>query len=378
MINVLHVITGLKTGGAESMLLKLLERLDRERYMPMVISLTTIGDIGPRIAALGIPVQALEMTSGLPSPSGFFGLLRQIRQFKPDIVHTWLYHADLLGGLAARLAGIRRVVWTLRQSNLSPHLNKRSTLLVVQICSWLSRWLPKQILSCSDQACRTHAAVGYCQKKMRVIPNGFDLDRFVPSISARESVRAEIGVVDDVQLVGLVARYDPQKNHLGFVVAASLIHKVRPTVHFLWVGAGVDKENIALSEAIAHANLQDVSHMLGRRDDMPRLMASLDVLVSPSHGEAFPNVIGEAMSCAVPCVVTDVGDSAEIVGDTGKVVPAGDMGGIARHVVDLLSLPVDARNAVGQLARDRVRTCYEIGEVVTRHEDFYQEILDGI
>lgn len=376
-MRVLYIITGLETGGAETMLLKLLERLDRRRHEPMVVSLTTAGEIGPRITALGIQVMALGLKSVWTSPLGLFRLIRQIRGFKPDVVHTWMYHADLFGGVASRLAGRTSIVWGLRNSNLSDQLNKRSTLLVVWICARLSSWLPCQILSCSERAGAVHAGVGYRQDKIRVIPNGFDVSRFRPDDEARRTVRGELGLLPETRLVGLMARYDPQKNHAGFLEAAAIVHATMPDVHFVLAGTGVDGANESLKAFIASHGIRNHVHLLGRRDDMPRLMASIDVLASSSHGEAFPNVLGEAMACGVPCVVTDAGDSAEIVGDAGRVVPLSDMTGLARHIVELLCMPAERKAALSVQARERVEERYEIGHVTRLYETNYEQLVQG-
>lgn len=358
------------------MLFKLLQNLDRSRFEPTVISMMGIADIGPRIAALEIPVYSLGMQRGsLPNPVIFFRLVRLLRRLRPNIVHTWMYHSDLIGGLAARVASCSNVIWGIRHTDLSKDENKSSTLQVVKICAWLSRYLPVKILSCSNRAKDIHAAVGYQVDKLHVIPNGFELDRFVPDASARISVRNELGLRQDTFLVGLIARYDAQKNHLGFVEAAAAVAVQLPQVHFVLAGHDVDEKNSVLQAAIAKNGLQGRMHMLGRRDDIPRLMAALDVLASSSHGEAFPNVLGEAMACGVPCVVTDVGDSAEIVADIGRVVPAGDMAGLARELVAVLQLPAADRVVLRGKARERVATNYEIGYVTRLYEAFYDRVL---
>ncbi len=376
-MNLTLIITNLATGGAEMMLHKLLQNIDRSRFQPTVISMMGKGEIGPRIEALGIPVYTLGMRRGIPNPWVAVRLARLLRRLQPDVVHTWMYHADLLGGLAARLAGCHRVVWCLRNSNLSRTENNRSTLAVVKLCAALSGRVPRVIVSCSVRARQVHAAVGYVDEKIHVIPNGFDLDRFVPDAAARASVRAELGLPHDAPLVGVVARYDPQKNHLGLVQAATQVLAQWPQVHFVLAGKDVDGGNAELQAAIAtHPGLAAHMHLLGRRDDVPRLMAAFDVLaLSSSHGEAFPNVLGEAMACGVPCVVTDVGDSAEIVGRTGRVVAVGDMAGLARELVALLNLPADERAALGQQARQRVQENYEIGHVTRMYEAMYARVV---
>ena len=359
------------------MLLKLLQQLDRSRFTPAVISLVGLGEIGPRIQALDIPVHALGMPRGVPTPLMVLRLAKLLRQLQPDVVHTWMYHADLLGGLAARLAGCERVIWCIRQSNLSKTVNKRTTLWVVKACAFLSRRVPAQMISCSQRAKEVHVAVGYAADRLHVIPNGFDLNRFAPDARARDSVRAELGLVTDAPLVGLIARFDSQKNHFGFVEAAAQVHAQMPDAHFVLAGTEVDSANTALNRAIVAKGLQAHMHLLGRREDVPRLMAALDILVSSSHGEAFPNVLGEAMACSVPCVVTDVGDSAEIVGSTGRVVAAGDMKGMARELLEVLRLPSESKAALGEMARARVAANYEIGHVACLFEAFYERVARG-
>lgn len=373
-MRVLYIITGLATGGAETMLLKLLERLDRQRFMPIVISLTTMGDIGPRIAALNIPVQALGMTSGLPSPSGFLRLLRQIKRFKPDIVHTWLYHADLLGGLAARLTGIDAVCWGIRSSNLDSDKTHWTTRAVRRVCALLSRVIPRRIFLNSETASRIHVELGYAAGKMDVVPNGFDVSRFRPDDGACFRLRAELGCPGDTLLVGMIGRFDPLKNHAGFFSAMAIVHRHLPQVHLLLAGKGIDRDNEELMRLIEGVGLMENTHLLGPRDDVPELMAALDVLACPSHAEAFPNVVGEAMASGVPCVATDVGDCAYIIGGTGTIVPARDIAGFASGVEALLKLSREQRVALGEKARARVASHFEISRVVRCYEESYESL----
>ncbi len=374
-MRIVFIITGLSTGGAEMMLFKVLECLDRQRFAPHVISLTTLGELAPRIAALGIPIDAVGMKPGLPSPSGFFRLTQIIKHLNPDVVHTWMYHADLLGGLAARLSGISAVGWCIRNSNLDKNRTKLSTRAVVSLCASISKWVPSRILSCSERARQVHVAHGYAAEKMVIVPNGFDLNRFKPDDHARQQIRAELGITDQTPLVGLIGRFDPQKNHLGFFEAAAVLHRQMPQVHFLLAGQDIDSRNAALMQAITQAGVLSNTHLLGLRNDMPELMAALDVLASSSsYGEAFPNVLGEAMACGVPCAVTDVGDSAYIVGDTGRVVASGDMAGLAQALADILQLPAAERLALGEAARSRVATHFEIGHITRQYEAFYADL----
>jgi glycosyltransferase involved in cell wall biosynthesis len=370
-MKVLFVITGLSTGGAEMMLIKVLEHLDRRRFQPYVISLSPLGELAPRISALGVSVRSVDMKGGLSDMAGFVSLLRMIKTIRPDVVHTWMYHADLLGGLAARLAGVKAIGWGIHNSNLDADKTKLSTRAIVRLCAFFSPWLPRLILSCSEQARLIHIEKGYAAEKMVVVPNGFDLMRFKPDNNARHSVRKELGLMQDVLLVGLIGRFDPQKNHAGFFRAAGYLLEKMPSVRFLLAGKDIASANSNLLQMAKDAGVLENCHFLGLRDDIPRLMAALDVLASSSDGEAFPNVLGEAMASGVPCAVTDAGDSAVIVGDVGRSVAVGDMRGLAVAMQELLCLSPEEKQSLSEKIRHRVLSHYEISQVVRDYEDFY-------
>jgi glycosyltransferase involved in cell wall biosynthesis len=375
-IRIAFVITGLSTGGAELMLLRLLEHLDRRRFEAHVITLTDAGDVGERISALGIGLLELGMSRGLPTPRALWRLTQFLRQWRPSLVHTWMYHADLLGSLASILAGCPPVVWCIRASTLDKTHTSALTRLTVKACAFISHLIPTRIISCSHTAARVHVASGYRSDKIVVIPNGFDLDRFHPLPEARAAVRAELGLSNSALLVGLIARFDPLKNHFAFLTAASRLHKSLPGVHFLLAGSGVDHQNHDLIHAVQRSGLLSTVHLVGQRNDVPRLMAAMDLLVSPSIGEAFPNAVGEAMACGVPCVVTDVGDSAFIVGDTGRVVPPSDTEALAEAMRSLLSLPPQTRHKLGRAALQRIREHFEIRSVVQQFETLYERVAN--
>jgi glycosyltransferase involved in cell wall biosynthesis len=371
---VVMIITGLDVGGAETMLLNLLERL-HVRFSPHVISLTTVGAIGEKIASLGIPVESLGMAPSMPNPQKVLHLAQRLRELRPYIVHTWMYHADLVGGLAARIARVPRVIWGIRNSDLNRESTKFTTRAVVRVCALASHVLPDRILSCSAVAKTVHVELGYSSRKMLVVPNGFDLRRFRPDPAARNSVRAELDLRDGAPLVGLIARYDQQKNHRGFFEMARPLHDAIPGVHFVLAGTNIEHSNQELVRFIQASGVERATHLLGPRNDIPRIMAALDVLVScSSYGEAFPNVLGEAMACGIPCAVTDVGESAFIVGDTGSVVGRHDMAGLAAATAALLSTSAEARQIRERQARLRVADLFEIENVVRRYESVYDEL----
>jgi len=374
VIKLLHLITGLSVGGAEMMLFKLLTHMNREVFELEVISLTDIGSVGSRVQALGVPVRALGMRSGIPNPLGLLRLTRWLLCKPPDIIQTWMYHADLMGGLAAKLAGGIPTVWNIRHTNLSPDANKRTTLWAARASARISPWLPTRIVCCSEASRRVHVRFGYAAEKMLVIPNGFDLAAFKPDPAARRSVRRELGICEHAVLIGLVGRFDRQKHHHNFFQAATQLNLQPLDVHFLLCGDGITWQNEKLVRWIEAGGIKRRCHLLGRRDDIPRLTAALDIATSSSLGEGFPNAIGEAMACGVPCVVTDVGDSAWIVGDSGRVVAARDPEALAKAWLELIESGHERRSELGVAARRRVEECFNLPTIVRRYESLYEEI----
>ncbi len=356
------------------MLYKLLSRLDRTRYEPTVITLIDGGPLLDPVRALGVNVSTLGMRRGKLAASSVFRLAKWLHTQRPHVVQTWLYHSDLIGGIAAKLAGNRRVVWNIRHSVLDPALTKRSTIMTARVCARLSRRLPDRIICCSEASREVHAAMGYAPQKMIVIPNGFDLDTFRPDTQSRDDVRMELGLPRSTTLIGLVGRFDPQKDHRTFVQAAGTLHRRAPDVHFLLCGDGIDWENRGLVDWIDEAGVRGRCHLLGRRKDMPRIQASLDIATSSSTTEGFPNVVGEAMACAVPCVVTDVGESARIVGDTGRVIRPRDPVGLAEAWLAMLELPGEERARLGASASQRIATHFDLPSIASRYQAVYDEI----
>jgi glycosyltransferase involved in cell wall biosynthesis len=374
VIRITHVIDGLEVGGAEKMLASLLAGSNRQRFRSSVISLTTIGPVGDEVTQLGIPVRALNLRPRLTDAPRTARLVGWLRTERPDVVQTWLYESDLVGGLASRMADRSTpVVWGIHQGDLDPERCKRRRIWAARACATLSYRVPTSIVCCSQVAAEIHKGMGYDGDRMLVIPNAVDVERFVPNPSVRLPFRQELGVGDDTMLVGVIARFDPQKDHHGFIAAAGMLCQSHPDVHFVLCGKGVTHENRELVGWCESEGISERCHLLGLRHDMTRLTASLDLMVSPAaYGEAFPMVLLEAMACGVPCVATDVGDSSILVGDSGVLVPPGDPVALKDAMVRLLTMRVDERQSRGRSARERVKDAYSLPAVVGRYEDLYQ------
>jgi glycosyltransferase involved in cell wall biosynthesis len=375
-VTILHIINDLAIGGAEIMLYRLLSEKSRRRFNPVVISLMDHGSLRQRIEELGIPVYTARMKRGLPTPASLWRLIRLVRQIKPGLIQGWLYH----GSLAAQLGSLslsRRVpaLWSIHCSIYSLSFEKKLTAAVVRICAWLSR-LAAYIIFVSRTSQAQHQALGYDVSKSCVVPNGIDTALFAPSIEARAAVRLELSVPPNTLLVGAIGRYHAMKDHANFLRAAAVIAATHPDVHFLLAGRELDGENRPLRQLIRELGLENRTHLLGERTDIARLVAALDIFcLSSSHGESFPIIVGEAMSSAVPCVVTDVGDSAWILGGTGRVTLPRDPAALAAACEELLALTRAGRETLGRAARARVVELFSLPTVVGEYEALYETML---
>src|SRR5260370_27230539 len=355
MIKVMHVITTLGPAGAETMLSRVASGMAGTRFENEGVSLTGIFDLAERIQGMGVSVRTLGMKTGAPNPLLVMRLAQWIRESKPDVMHPWMYHANLVGALAARLAHDVPVVWAIHHNALDPRVDKRRTMLVNRACAFLSRKFPAHIVCCSEASVRIHKKLSYDAEKLEVVPNGFDLEQVKPDPTARVSVREELGIPADALLIGIAARFHPQNDHRNLVRLSARLHKQMPDVHFLLCGLDINWQNTRLAGWIDAAGIRDRCHLLGLRRDVARPFVMVDISTTASiSGEAFPLVIGEAMACGTPCVVTDVGDSALIVDETGSVVAPGDPDALAEAWRKLIEAGPAVRRSLGMAARRRL------------------------
>jgi len=372
----MHIISGLYTGGAENMLLKLLSITDRGEFEPIVLSLRDHGTmIGARIEELDVGVLELGMRGSLPTLDAIWRLRGIVRRVQPDLIQGWMYHGNLAAWLAAYLApGKIPMVWNIRHTPYDLGKEKPATAYAIRVGARLSS-TPRRIIYNAKASARQHEKLGYNPDRTVVVANGFDCDQFRPSPEARAELKRELGVPVGTMLIGLVARYHPMKDHANFIRAAGKVAAERANVRFVLVGEGLDPGNRELLEAIGRQDLDRRTHLLGERSDIPYITAGLDIATSSSSGEAFPNVIGEAMACGVPCVVTDVGDSSAIVGDTGIVVPPKDPAALAAGWLKILDLDQERRHCLGTAARKRVMENYSLASVARQYEAVYRAML---
>ena len=378
MIRVSHVITGLGVGGAEMMLAKLVRGLDPARFHSSVVSLSSDLDMADLIRSSGVDVSSLGVSPATSSAlTAIPRLMAVLSSQRADLVQTWMYHADLIGGIAARMMG-RPVIWNVQTSASDLDGLGRRTARVARLCGRLARIVPRRVVSCSQAAVQVHVRMGYQADRFRIIPNGTDVGVFRPDEGDRESFRREIGVAPDVPLIGLVARLHPMKDHDLLLRMTRRVAETHPGVRLVLIGLGLESSNAELLGRIAELGLETRVILLGLRTDIPRILCGLDLHVLSSAHEGFPNILGEAMAAGARCVVTDVGDCRLIVGDTGLVVPPQQEESLADAVRSLLDMPRPAAQEMGRRARERVVQHFSLQRSVAAYGELYTELAGSL
>ena len=374
---ILFVTTSLNTGGAEKMLCSILSSINPHYWEASVVCLSGQGSVGRQIVSDGYPVQCLGMRQ--PSLRSLFSL-KQLKQIVeavcPVVIQGWMYHGNIAATTVAAMTQWEvPVLWGIRHCVHSLSYERFFTRWLIRMGA-LASHSPKFIVYNAQRSLDQHQALGYSKTNAVLIPNGFDTEQYRVDDKARITLRAELGLSQEVVLIGLMGRWHPMKDHRNFIQAARNLCASRQDTYFVMAGTGVDSTNQTLVNEIKECGLRKRFYLLGEREDMPQIQASLDIATSASYSEAFPNVIGEAMACGVPCVVTDVGDSARLVGDTGCIVPPRNPSLLAAGWEQLLSLPFMQRRAMGLRARNRIKQRYSLLVVAKQYENLYLRCLE--
>ena len=373
-LRVLHVISGLGLGGAEAMLFRVVTHPSTVEHR--VVCLSGPDWYSRELQRCGVEVEHLNINAGSNGLAATARLFRLIRRSGADVVQGWMYRSNLLAALAAKTKGIPSV-WGIHNSSLEP-LSFRAKLWVYASGA-VAGWAPSYVINCSNRSARLHEALGFGRAPGRVVHNGHQSEIFFPDEAVRARVRGELGIGPGTFLLGSVARWHVQKDHPN-LLAAMRILKERGVTDFkcLFVGHEMNEENGAMVEAIAREGLQQSVIALGPRGDVPDIMRALDVHVLAScGGEAFPNVVAEAMLCGTPCVVTDVGDAAFMVEQNGWVAPPRDPAALASGIEAACRQFRDdpagwaARCAA---ARERIASRFTLEAMAREYEAIWREV----
>jgi glycosyltransferase involved in cell wall biosynthesis len=383
-VHIVHIIPSLHVGGAEMALLRLIgdgvadqaqagQGAGRVRHT--VISMTPLGSLGRDFAAASIPVVWLDF-SKRPLRS-FANLCQWLRRHQPDVVNTWMYHADVLGGLAARLCGIRAVVWGVRSTSIGGVLPHWRLRILCRLSALMSHRVPSAIVCVAEAARLSHIDFGYRADQMHVIANGFDVEALNPSQFNASAARAMHGFAPEHIVVGHVGRYCNEKDHIGFLKAARLALDREPALRFVMAGRAVRSSNAVLMSAIHSLRLDGHVRLLGERPDVAAVLSSFDIFCLSSTFEGFPNVLGEAMAMALPCVSTDAGDARVLAGDTVEIVPISDPQAMANALLALARLTPEQRAQRGAAARARVVNHYTVNVMRQQFEAVYRSVVQA-
>ena len=372
-MRILHVITGLNVGGAENMLAKLIEN-DSRPQTQHVLSLLKPGPLAERITAAGATVHTLGMKRGLPTIGAARRLMKLVQKLGPDVLHGWMYHGNL-AVTYAQFASRNAIptIWNIRHSLENAQRETLRTRALLGISRRLSH-RPRAIVYNSAASAAQHEAHGFSAAQRTVIPNGFDCSLFRPDPGAREKVEALLGIPAGRPIIGCIARFHPMKGHANLVAAATIAMQQGSDFHLLMVGHGLAEPPDALRKMIEKLPFDRVTTSDARLD-VAEWLPGLDILAVPSGwGEAFPNVIGEALSCGVPVISTDVGDSRVIVGPAGEIVPPENPKALAAAIARMLELSGEERSRLGLAGRERIVDNYSLNAITERYERLYREV----
>ncbi len=355
------------------MLYKLLPRMRKDRFENIIITLKEKGELSEDFESQNIRVYNVLGMGGVLRVSALIKSLKIFRQINPDLIQGWLAHGNLIATLASAFLPYRlSTLWNVRYTALPRGETKRSILFIIKLLSILS-FLPQKIVFNSKAGADDHCRMGYRSDKSCIIPNGFDTKLFSPSEKNRSCVRSELNISEEAVLIGLIGRFDPLKDHSCFLKAGAMLLSRKRGIFFLLAGREVDWQNQQLKQLIEKLGMSKKVFLLGERRDVHRITAALDIASCSSVAEGFPNVIGEAMSCGIPCVVTDVGDSAMLVGDTGTVVPPSSHEALCEAWLKLIEMGSAERRILGEKARKRIEDHFSIQKVVKKYEHLYEE-----
>ena len=365
-MRILHIITGLGDGGAEGALSRLI--IHDSSFEHVVISLMDKGKYGSILETSGVKVFTLDLLNRKVKISKIIELIRIIRKVKPDVIQTWMYHADLLGGICGKVAGVKKIFWGIRHSTLNPKESKTRTIFISKICAKLSYFIPNKIVSCSEVGMKHHVSIGYAKAKFIVIPNGYDFSQFC-KLQKDLNLSNQLGLKSNIATLGLVARFNPQKDHFNLLNACSLLKKSKILFRLILIGNELDSNNQELTDKINSLNIKNEVLLLGQKQDIPRFMNLMDIhVLSSKYGEAFPNVVAESMACGVPNVSTNVGDAREIISDTGWICPPSQPYELflnLKEAIDEFENGILEKRAFKAL--ERVNSLYSIEKMVTNY-----------
>ncbi len=376
-MRILHIISGLRRGGAESILYRLCQHDKENRHV--IISLTDSQDDGMIHNKNNVSVHKLNFSNRKINLFELFKLYKHIKKIKPDIVQTWMIHADMIGGIVARLAGVNNIFWSVHYTNLVKGKSKRLTILLTKINAFLSYFIPKKIIYCAEKSKEVQESLGFKKTKGVVIQNGYDVESFVQNTSLGLKFRNELDIHPEAFVIGHVGSYHPLKDQANLVEALTLLDQRGFNFYAAFAGDNLDNNNSYLVSLLKNKGLSNRVHLLGRRNDIISIMNGIDLFILSSESEAFPNVLNEAMACGTPCVSTDVGDASIILGDTGWIVPSKDSESLYSSVIKAAQEKESNHRSWSQRSiacRQRIVQKFSLEKMVKKYKEVWMSLKE--
>ena len=376
-MRILHIISGLRRGGAESILYRLCQHDKENRHV--IISLTDSQDDGMIHNKNNVSVHKLNFSNRKINLFELFKLYKHIKKIKPDVVQTWMIHADMIGGIVARLAGVNNIFWSVHYTNLVKGKSKRLTILLTKINTFLSYFIPKKIIYCAEKSKEVQESLGFKKTKGVVIQNGYDVESFVQNTSLGLKFRNELDIHPEAFVIGHVGSYHPLKDQANLVEALTLLDQRGFNFYAAFAGDNLDNNNSYLVSLLKNKGLSNRVRLLGRRNDIISIMNGIDLFILSSESEAFPNVLNEAMACGTPCVSTDVGDASIILGDTGWIVPSKDSESLYSSVIKAAQEKESNHRSWSQRSiacRQRIVQKFSLEKMVKKYKEVWMSLKE--
>ncbi len=373
-MRILHVISGLNRGGAEYCLKRLVENIDSGRFSSSVISILPLGPVADEIKNADVSIESLNCSNVLQMPRAVWHLAKSIRRIKPDVIQTWLYHADALGTIASFALPRCRLAWNLRNSDLSEE--KRVAWRV--LTSFLARMsrVPNCIIANSVAGIEAHKASGYRPRQWVHIPNGWNVADGRIEAGSRRDLRASFRLPADDVLIGLVARLARQKDFDCFLSAVNQLQDQCLNLKFVLVGDKLTRETAEFARHLVNNGVRNRLIFLGEQANLERLLPAFDaVTLTSAYGEGMPSIIGEAMAAGLPVIATDVGDVSRLVFDENSRVAPKSPKALADKWIAFANLNSDERAALGERNRSWIAARYSIKNMVTQYENLYTSLV---
>lgn len=369
-MKILHIINSLDLGGAEKNLYTICKNDDQNEHL--VVSLKNFGYFGKKLEGIKVKVFQINLDKNFLN---FFKIIVILIETKPNLIQTWMYISDLVGSLVSIITFRYNLVWGVRHTNLNPKIEKKRTLIILKILSKISYFIPKKIIFCALKSLDVHLRAGYDKKKLIHIHNGIDLKKFFPKKENKKKIFEELNLDKKEILIGTVGRFNSYKDFNTLFDAIGILKSNGIKFKFILAGKGNVIENVNLKKMIDKNKLADVVYLLGVRNDIPDIMNALDIYIQSSVDEASPNVVMEAMACGTPCVVTDVGDSAHIVGNTGWIISPQNSILMAKTIQNCLKkLGEKDWNEICDAAHLRIKDNFSLESTINSYRKIWSQI----